>query len=176
MTTNVAIGEHVNDFRVGRRVFDPAVFVTAAEDVCLEFHMDKIHQLSNQVCFSAPAKRRAGALCVGRLGVQNARAGIPNRVAQGIHNGGGSWPHTEIVGATSGIAPGVTPVSAIKLWLRSAIGERGKWSGGQREAFSVSQPERNVPPPSHRRKPAAHGGTFRMPARNERAICGVERA
>ena len=49
MTTNVAIGEHVNDFRVGRRAFNPAVFVTAAEDVCLEFHMDKIHQLSNEV-------------------------------------------------------------------------------------------------------------------------------
>jgi len=49
MTTNVAIGGHVNDFRVGRRPFDPAMFVTAAEDVCLEFHVDKIHQLSNQV-------------------------------------------------------------------------------------------------------------------------------
>ena len=41
---------------------------------------------------------------------------------------------------------------------------------------SESQPERNVPPPSHRRKPAAYGGTLRMPARDERAICGVERA
>jgi hypothetical protein len=38
MTTNVAVGGHVNDFRVGRRAFDPAMFVTAAEDVCLEFH------------------------------------------------------------------------------------------------------------------------------------------
>ena len=38
MTTNVAIGGHGNDFRVGRRAFDPAMFVTAAEDVCLEFH------------------------------------------------------------------------------------------------------------------------------------------
>ena len=38
MTTNVAIGGHVNDFRVGRRALDPAMFVTAAEDVCLEFH------------------------------------------------------------------------------------------------------------------------------------------
>jgi hypothetical protein len=40
--------------------------------------------------------------------MQNAHAGIPNRVAQGIRTGGGSWPHTGIVGATSGIAPGVT--------------------------------------------------------------------
>ena len=59
--------------------------------------------------------------------MQNARWGIPtpNRVAQGIRTSGGSWPHTGIVGATSGIAPGVTPVSAIILWLRSAVGERG---------------------------------------------------
>jgi len=51
MTTNVAIGEHVNDFRVGRQALDPTLFVTvtAAEDVCLEYHVDKIHQLSNQV-------------------------------------------------------------------------------------------------------------------------------
>ena len=49
MTTNVAIGEHVNDFRVGRQALDPTMFVTAAEDVCLEYHVDKIHQLSNQV-------------------------------------------------------------------------------------------------------------------------------
>jgi hypothetical protein len=28
--------------------------------------------------------------------------------------------------------------------LRSAGGERGKWSGGRREAFSESQPERNA--------------------------------
>ena len=41
------------------------------------------------------------------------------------------------------------------IWLRSVVGERGKWSGGRREAFSASQPERNVPPPSRRRKPAA---------------------
>jgi hypothetical protein len=27
-----------DNFRVGRRVLDPAVFVTTAEDVCLEFH------------------------------------------------------------------------------------------------------------------------------------------
>ena len=28
--------------------------------------------------------------------------------------------------------------------LRSVVGERGKWSGGRREAFSASQPERNA--------------------------------
>ena len=38
MTTNVAVGGHVNDFRVGRRALYPAMFVTAAEDVSLEFH------------------------------------------------------------------------------------------------------------------------------------------
>ena len=48
MATNVAIGEHVNDFRVGRRAFDPAMFVTSAKDICLEFHEVKIHRLSNQ--------------------------------------------------------------------------------------------------------------------------------
>src|ERR1035438_1441596 len=39
MTTNVAVGGHVNDFRVGRRALDPAMFVTAAEDVGLESHL-----------------------------------------------------------------------------------------------------------------------------------------
>lgn len=39
--------------------------------------------------------------------------------------------------------------------LRSAVGERGKWSVGWREAPSESQPERNDTPPSRRRKPAA---------------------
>jgi hypothetical protein len=29
-------------------------------------------------------------------------------------------------------------------WLRSAVGERGKWSGGRRGAHSKSQPERNA--------------------------------
>jgi hypothetical protein len=38
MTTNVAVGEHVNDFRVGRRALDPAMFVTSAEDVGLKSH------------------------------------------------------------------------------------------------------------------------------------------
>ena len=38
MTTNVAVGGHANDFRIRRRALDPAMFVTAAEDVCLEFH------------------------------------------------------------------------------------------------------------------------------------------
>lgn len=46
----------------------------------------------------------------------------------------------------------------------------------RREALSESQPERNDPPPSRRRKHAAHGGTLRMRARDERAIYGVERA
>jgi len=68
--------------------------------------------------------------------MQNARAGIPNRVAQGIRTGGGSWPHAGIVGATSGIAPGGTPASAMKPWLRSAVGERGKWSGGGEEGLA----------------------------------------
>ena len=49
MTTNVAVGGHANDFRIRRRALNQAAFVTAAEDVCLEFHMDKIHQLSNEV-------------------------------------------------------------------------------------------------------------------------------
>jgi hypothetical protein len=39
MTTYVAIGEHVNDFRVGRRALDPAMFVTAAEDIGLKSHL-----------------------------------------------------------------------------------------------------------------------------------------
>lgn len=48
------------------------------------------------------------------------------------------------------------------------VGERGKWSGGRREACSESKPERNA------RRRAADGSlpllrTVRMPARNERA-------
>jgi hypothetical protein len=38
MTTNVAISVNSNDFRVGRRALDAAMFVTAAENVGLEFH------------------------------------------------------------------------------------------------------------------------------------------
>jgi len=34
------------------------------------------------------------------------------------------------------------------------VGEQGKCSGGRRVAPSESQPKRNVPPPSRRRKPA----------------------
>jgi hypothetical protein len=30
------------------------------------------------------------------------------------------------------------------FWLRSVVGERDKWSGERREAFSESQPERNA--------------------------------
>ena len=120
-------------------------------------------------------KRRTGALRNGRLGMQNARAGIPNRVAQGIRTGGGSWPHTGIVGATSGIAPGGTPASAIKPWLRSAVGERGKWSGRRRGAFSGTKPERNA------RRRAADGSppllrSCTMQARDERAVCEANRA
>jgi hypothetical protein len=38
MTTNIAVGGHANDFRVGRRALDPSVFVTTTENVCLESH------------------------------------------------------------------------------------------------------------------------------------------
>ena len=62
------------------------------------------------------------------------------------------------------------------FWLRSVVGERGKWSGGRREAFSASQPECNVPSPSRRRKPAACCGNLPMPARDERIFCEAERA
>lgn len=44
MTTNVAIGGHVNDFRVGRRALDPAMFVTAAKDVGLESHVREFNR------------------------------------------------------------------------------------------------------------------------------------
>ena len=61
------------------------------------------------------------------------------------------------------------------IWLRSAVGERGKWSGGRREAFSESQPERNAAaePQTEARRSC---GTLRMLARDERAVCEVERA
>ena len=49
------------------------------------------------------------------------------------------------------------------FWLRSVVGERGKWSGGRRGEFSASQPERNVPPPSRRRKPAAIAAICQCP-------------
>ncbi|MDR3410416.1 MAG: hypothetical protein P4L87_05660 [Formivibrio sp.] len=42
VATNVAVGEHVNDFRIGRRALDPFVFVTAAENVGLESHCRKV--------------------------------------------------------------------------------------------------------------------------------------
>jgi hypothetical protein len=38
MTTNVAIGVNIHDFRIGRRAFDPAMFATAAKDVGLKSH------------------------------------------------------------------------------------------------------------------------------------------
>lgn len=46
-------------------------------------------------------------------------------------------------------------------WLRSVVGERGKWSGGRRGAHSALQPERNAPPPSRGRKPAAFAELWR---------------
>jgi hypothetical protein len=49
MTANVAIGEHVNDFRVGRRARDPAMFVTAAEDECLKSH-GAMYYLAWKIC------------------------------------------------------------------------------------------------------------------------------
>ena len=64
-------------------------------------------------------------------------------------------------------------LSALQLWLRSAVGERGKWSEGRREAISETQPQRNVPPSSRRRKPAALVAFRRMPTRDERAVCGM---
>jgi hypothetical protein len=38
MAGNIAVDKHVNDFRVGRRSFDSALFVTAAKDVGLKSH------------------------------------------------------------------------------------------------------------------------------------------
>ena len=52
--------------------------------------------------------------------------------------------------------------------LRSVSANGGKWSGGRREAFSESEPERNA-----RRRAQTEArrfcGPLRMPARNERA-------
>lgn len=65
------------------------------------------------------------------------------------------------------------------IGLRSAVGGRGKWSAGRRAAYSESQPERNAPPPSHRRKPAVLAATLPMPlvtsARFARTTGKVER-
>ena len=59
--------------------------------------------------------------------------------------------------------------------LRSVVGERGKWSGERRGEFSESRPERNAAaePQTEARR---FCGTLRMPARDERAVCAVERA
>jgi hypothetical protein len=38
MAGNIAVDKHVNDFRVGRRSFDSAMFVTSAKDVGLKSH------------------------------------------------------------------------------------------------------------------------------------------
>jgi len=52
--------------------------------------------------------------------------------------------------------------------LRSAVGERGKWSGERRAAFSESQPERNAA--AERQTEARRSyDALRMPARDERA-------
>ena len=61
------------------------------------------------------------------------------------------------------------------FWLRSVVGERGKWSGGGEERLSESQTERND------RRRATDGSPPLMrhsvdTARDERAVCGVERA
>ena len=60
-------------------------------------------------------------------------------------------------------------LSALQLWLRSAVGERGKWSEGRREAPSETKPKRNGLPPSRRRKLTAVAAIRRMPTRDERA-------
>jgi hypothetical protein len=39
VTTNVAIGVNVHDFRGGRRALDPAMFVTSAEYIGLDPHV-----------------------------------------------------------------------------------------------------------------------------------------
>jgi len=56
------------------------------------------------------------------------------------------------------------------FWLRSVVGERRKWSGGRREAFSESQPERNAAaePQTEARRCC---GNLPMPARDERGFC-----
>src|SRR5258705_10843430 len=58
--------------------------------------------------------------------------------------------------------------------LRSAVGEREKWSGGGEERLA-NRSRSTTPPPSRRRKPTAPAAVL-MQARDERAICGVERA
>jgi hypothetical protein len=60
-------------------------------------------------------------------------------------------------------------LSSLQLWLRSAVGERGKWSEGRRVALSETKPKRNVPSPSRRRKLAAFAAIRQMPTRDERA-------
>ena len=62
------------------------------------------------------------------------------------------------------------------FWLRSAVGERGMWSGGWREAFSASQPERNAAAEPQTEARRCCCGKLPMPACDERAVCVVERA
>jgi len=59
--------------------------------------------------------------------------------------------------------------------LRSVVGERGKWSGERRGAFSEVQPKRNA------RRRTADGSPPLMrcaasAARDERAVCETEQA
>ena len=113
--------------------------------------------------------------------MQNARAGIPNRVAQGIRTGGGSWPHAGIVGATSGITPGVTPTSAIK-WA-SVCGRRaGQVERRRRGTSSGTKPERNArrraadgSPPPLRPAPCKLVTSARFAKRNGRRREAYER-
>jgi len=60
--------------------------------------------------------------------------------------------------------------------LRSAVGERGKWSGGaERRAWRIAVGAKRpaAEPETEARRPC---GTLRMPARDERTVCEVERA
>ena len=61
------------------------------------------------------------------------------------------------------------------FWLRSVVGERGKWSGERREASSGTQPERNAAaePQTEARRCC---GNLPMLARDERVFCEAEQA
>jgi hypothetical protein len=59
--------------------------------------------------------------------------------------------------------------------LRSVGGERGKWSGEQREAFGESLPERNAAA-EPQTEACRCCGNLRMPVRDERIFCEAEQA
>src|SRR6266487_2708550 len=59
--------------------------------------------------------------------------------------------------------------------LRSAVGGQGKWSGGRRGAHSKSQPERNAAA-EPRTEARRFCGPPEIATRDERAVCGAERA